>query len=98
MRVAGRLVIWAEQCRGCRSCQLACSFAKNAEYNPTQSCIRLDRDLQTEKTTPLILPLRCDLCGGQPACAQACTYGAIAFEPAAEFAIEYRCGGPGEAD
>lgn len=28
------------------------------------------------------IPLRCDLCGGDPACLKACTAGAIRYEPA----------------
>jgi carbon-monoxide dehydrogenase iron sulfur subunit len=88
----GRLVIWPEQCRGCRSCQLACSFTRTGEYNPSTSCIELERNLRTEKTSPLIHTLCCDFCGGEPACANACTYGAIVFEPAPEFAMEYRRG------
>lgn len=94
----GRLLIWLERCRGCRSCQLACSFAKSNEYNPSLSCIELERDLRTEKTAPLIRTLCCDLCGGQPACADACTYGAIVFEAASESSIEYRGVNRGELD
>ena len=98
MSVTGRLVIWPERCRGCRSCQLACSFARTSGYNPTTSCIELERDLRTEKTSPLISMLCCDLCGGQPACAEACTYGAIVFEPATELTMEYRRGNRVEVD
>lgn len=94
----GRLLIHAEECRGCRSCQLACSFTKTGEYNPSQSLVKLHRDLTLEKTSPLILPLHCDFCGGDPACARACTYGAIVFEPSSERSIEYRQGGPRESD
>jgi carbon-monoxide dehydrogenase iron sulfur subunit len=88
--ITGRLVIDPSRCRGCRSCQLACSFTKYDEYNPSRSCIDLERDLQTEKTSPLIRTLCCDLCEGHPACADACTYGAIIYEAASEFGIQYR--------
>jgi Fe-S-cluster-containing dehydrogenase component len=91
-------VILPDQCRGCRSCQLACSFARTREYNPSASCIALDRDLQTEKTAPLIRSLCCDLCGGKPACVTACTYGAIVFEPAEDIVVEYRRGDHVELD
>lgn len=90
----GRLVIRPERCRGCRSCQLACSFARTQEYNPTLSCIDLERDLDLEKTSPLVRALCCDLCSGQPACADSCTYDAIVFEEADEFVVEYRKGEP----
>jgi len=96
---SGRLLVHAEECRGCRSCQLACSFAKTGEYNPSMSFVRLHRDMALEKTSPLILPLRCDFCGGDPACARACTYGAIVFDPSAhQRSIEYLQGGPRESD
>jgi len=82
--IAGQLTIWPELCSGCRSCQLACSFTRNNEYNPSASCIVLERDLDTEKTAPMIQSLCCDLCGGTPACVAACSYGAITFEPNCE--------------
>lgn len=94
MSAAGRLVIRPEECRGCRSCQLACSFVKTTQYNPSLSCIDLERDLRTEKTSPLIRTMCCDLCDGQPACADACTYGAISYEPTEESAITYLRGTP----
>jgi ferredoxin len=28
----------------------------------------------------MIKPIGCDLCGGEPACAKACKYGAITYE------------------
>jgi Fe-S-cluster-containing hydrogenase component 2 len=75
----GRLVVHSENCRGCRSCQLACSFARDGEYNPRKACIGLKRNLATEKTEPEIFAACCDLCDGEPACVSACTYGAIEF-------------------
>lgn len=86
----GRLVIFPARCRGCRSCQLACSFVRTGVYNPSQSCIELERDLRTEKTAPMIQALACDLCGGQPACVEACAYDALTFEPEAQTGVEVR--------
>ncbi len=40
----------------------------------------------------MIRPLCCDLCGGRPACADACTYGAIVYEPNGGPEIVYRRG------
>jgi Fe-S-cluster-containing dehydrogenase component len=77
----GRLVVLAENCRGCRSCQLACSFVRTRVFNPGRSMIVLERDLASGRTAPMIKPIGCDLCGGDPACANACKYGAIAYEP-----------------
>ena len=71
------LVIIPRNCRGCRSCQLACSFSKYQVFNPAKSVIVLDRDVETEHTSPVIFNLGCDLCGGDPACIKACPYTAI---------------------
>jgi Fe-S-cluster-containing dehydrogenase component len=90
----GRLIIDGARCRGCRSCQLACSFARTREYSASGACIVIERDLRTEQTSPLIHMQCCDLCGGDPACASACTYGAILFDRDAPSAIEYRKGDP----
>lgn len=86
----GRLIVWVDRCRGCRSCQLACSFTRRGEFNPSRSCITLDRDLETERTAPMIKPLCCDLCEGEPACVDACKYGVIEFQPASERLIDVR--------
>ena len=86
---AGRLVVWRDRCRWCRSCQLACSFRKTGEYNPSGSAIVLERDLATEKTAPMIRALSCDLCGGRPACVEACTYGALTFELLPRIEVRY---------
>lgn len=87
---SGRLVVYPTRCRGCRSCQLACAFARTGEYNPSRSCIELERDLRTEKTAPMVRVLACDLCGGQPVCVDACPYEALTFEPAARPEIVIR--------
>jgi Fe-S-cluster-containing dehydrogenase component len=71
------IVIFPRNCRGCRSCQLACSFARHGVFNPSKSAIVLERDVETEHTAPTILALRCHLCGGDPACVKACPYEAI---------------------
>jgi len=76
----GTLIIWASKCRGCQSCQLACSFAKYSLFNPAKSMIVMERDVQTGHVAPMIYPIGCDLCGGDPACAKACQYGAITYE------------------
>jgi carbon-monoxide dehydrogenase iron sulfur subunit len=76
MKIEGLLII-PNQCRGCRSCQLACSYAKHGVFNPAKSVIVLERDVATDHTAPVILPLGCDLCGGEAFCVRACPYGAI---------------------
>jgi len=76
----GKLVVLAQNCRGCRSCQLACSFEKTGAFNPGRSMIVMERDLSGGRVAPMIKPIGCDLCGGDPACAKACKYGAITYE------------------
>jgi carbon-monoxide dehydrogenase iron sulfur subunit len=76
MKIDG-IVIYPHKCRGCRSCQLACSYVRQKVFNPAKSVIVMDREVETEHTAPVILPLACDLCGGDPACLKACPYGAI---------------------
>ena len=76
MTIKGLLII-PRNCRGCRSCQLACSYSKHKVFNPAKSVIVLDRDFETEHTSPIIFNLECDLCGGDPACITACPYTAI---------------------
>jgi carbon-monoxide dehydrogenase iron sulfur subunit len=72
-----RLVVNVRNCRGCRSCQLACSFSKAGVFNPAKSMIRLERNVTTGHTAPMICPIGCDLCYGDPACIRACRYGGI---------------------
>jgi len=79
-KMPGRLVITAHNCRGCRSCQLACSFEKTGAFNPGRSMILIERNLSDGLVAPMIKPIGCDLCGGDPACAKACKYGAITYE------------------
>ena len=74
------LFINVKNCRGCRSCQLACSFKNEKVFNAEKSVIRMDRDVITGNTVPVILPLDCDFCGGEPACLAACTYDAISIQ------------------
>jgi len=78
------LVVNVTKCRGCRSCQLACSFTKTKVFNPAKSMICLERDVETGHTAPMIRPIACDLCEGDPACVKACRYGAITRESQGE--------------
>lgn len=80
MKHVDHLVINVKNCRGCRSCQLACSFSKAGVFNPAKSMIQLERDVETDHTAPMIGPMGCDLCGGDPACIEACGYGTITCE------------------
>ncbi len=71
------IIVLPQYCRGCRSCQLACSYARHRVFNPAKSVISWERELETDHTAPVISPIACDLCGGDPACVRACPYGAL---------------------
>ncbi|MEM3434166.1 MAG: 4Fe-4S dicluster domain-containing protein [Candidatus Methanomethyliaceae archaeon] len=77
MEKATKLIVYESMCRGCGSCQLACSFVKAQVFNPIKSAIRLDYDIVTGNTAPAILPLSCNLCGGFPTCVNVCPYDAL---------------------
>ena len=54
--------------------------------------IVLERDVETEHTAPMIRPIGCDLCEGDPACVKACKYGALTRESQGEICkIIVRC-------
>lgn len=42
--------------------------------------IVMERNLSDARTAPMIKPIGCNLCGGDPACAKACKYAAITYE------------------
>jgi anaerobic carbon-monoxide dehydrogenase iron sulfur subunit len=84
-QLPGRLIVHIENCRGCRDCQLACSFTRHGSFNPDKSLIVMERNLPDARTAPMIKPIGCNLCGGNPACARACQYGAITYEQGPSF-------------
>jgi Fe-S-cluster-containing hydrogenase component 2 len=61
--VTGARVIDQELCIGCQTCIQACSYEL--------SRIRFDR---VKKKA-----IKCDLCGGDPACVKACPTGALSY-------------------
>jgi len=74
-----KLVIDESRCRGCRTCQLACSIKKYGVFNPSKAFIRIERNIETGRTCPVVLS-GCDMCGGNFLCAELCPYGAIVNE------------------
>jgi Fe-S-cluster-containing hydrogenase component 2 len=66
------LMISPEKCTGCRSCELACSFKHEQEFNPARSRVT---NLTWEKegfSTPMMC-MQCD----NAACVKVCPMGAI---------------------
>ena len=62
-----------EACRGCRICQLVCSFAWKRSYNPAQSRILIE-DEDATKTVGITFTDECNDCG---ICVTYCFYGAL---------------------
>ncbi len=64
------LMVSPEKCTGCRTCELACSFNKEQEFNPVQSRV----NVLTWQDLPI--PRMCLQCE-DPECQKACPVGAI---------------------
>jgi len=67
------------RCKGCRACELACSFHHSGRrsFSPAASSTRVSRDNDTAEIT-ISIDSTCDLCSGeeQPLCVKYCVYGA----------------------
>jgi Fe-S-cluster-containing hydrogenase component 2 len=87
-----RLVINAEKCAGCRSCQVACSAGHYQVYSLTLSRIHIVKF--EDKGTDI--PLVCLQCADPP-CAIACPVQALRKDPATEATLldEGKCTGCG---
>lgn len=69
------LIFNGERCTGCMLCELACSMAKNGEYNPRKSFIQILKNWELDVNIAT-LDLRCDFC---EECLQWCPTDALAF-------------------
>ena len=69
------LVIDINKCTGCHTCELACSFAHNGEFNPLKS--RIHVSFFVEQATGI--PVVCQQCN-EAWCAKICPAGAITIE------------------
>jgi carbon-monoxide dehydrogenase iron sulfur subunit len=49
-----RLVVQPENCTGCKSCMLACSFAHTNAFSYRDSRIRVVKDESRGQSTPLV--------------------------------------------
>ena len=67
------LHINADKCTGCLQCEMACSFENYGTFATAKSRIKVFNFHETGKVQ------KCDLCGGAPACADACPTAAITF-------------------
>lgn len=69
------LIINSDVCTGCRLCELVCSLVKAGECNPAKARIHNETYLMEGMRVPRVC-INCD----EPACAQACAWGAIIKE------------------
>ncbi len=80
------LIVNTDKCTGCRVCELACSMAKAAEYNPEKALIRVlrNKDMDLNLAT---LNAACDFCNK---CVEACLPGAIEFVDFKEAVLNWK--------
>ncbi len=74
--MAIHLVVDPKQCKACRSCELACSFGHNNEFNPRLSCVTVFHYEQASISVP-VMCMQCD----EAACAKVCPTGALKRNP-----------------
>jgi len=72
------LLINAQACNGCRTCELACSFHHRGVFIPESSSIKVVSDC-LEGKIQLMVDSTCDLCRAEPEplCALHCFTGAL---------------------
>jgi len=68
------VTINAEKCRGCRTCEIVCSFHQAKEFNPTKSSIRVIQKLAGGIIYNI--PVLCQQCE-DPICMNVCPCNAI---------------------
>ncbi|MCL4425405.1 MAG: TIGR04076 family protein [Firmicutes bacterium] len=71
-----RLLVNTAVCSGCRSCELACSFAHEESFDPTVARIQVKKD----EPAGLDFPVACRQCG-VASCVNACPEGALSRHP-----------------
>ena len=69
------LIVDTDKCGGCRICELVCSMAKEKEFNPSKSLIKVLRNKEMDVNF-VVLSNKCDFCGE---CVEWCTHKAISF-------------------
>ena len=70
------LIVDTEKCNGCGICELVCSMAKNGEYNPKRSWIKLIRNREMDVNI-VALDVRCNFCNQ---CVEWCFPKALKFD------------------
>jgi len=73
-----KISVYADKCTGCRLCELACSFKKTGEFNPTASRVRVSIFGEDAFYAPIVCT-QCD----RGWCLKACPSGAISRDDGA---------------
>ncbi len=68
------LMIHPEKCTGCRSCELACSFAKESQFRPGAARVQA----YTWEREGMSVPMMCQQCD-DAACVNVCPTGAMHY-------------------
>ncbi|MGV8980092.1 4Fe-4S dicluster domain-containing protein [Clostridium sp.] len=67
-----QLIISPEKCTGCRTCEMACSFAKTNAFNPQNAAVSVFQYDDAMISVP-VMCLQCE----DPSCMKVCVVGAI---------------------
>ena len=80
------IIVDADECTGCRVCELICSITKQGEFNPEKSYIRIITNNDFGVYLP-VLKTECDFCGK---CVEWCPTQALKIAELGEAAIMRR--------
>ena len=80
------LIFNADECTGCRICELVCSMRSQGEFTPSKSYIRIMKNKEMD-INMVALGVECDFCGE---CVEWCLQGAINFVDAKEAAVKWK--------
>ena len=80
------LIVDVDKCTGCRICELVCSMAKEGEFNPKRSKIRVMKNKEMD-IHMVTLGTKCDFCGE---CIEWCLSQAIKFVDLDEAILKWK--------
>ena len=91
--MSAKLVIQPENCTGCKSCMLICSFEHTHAFCYEDARVQVVKNESRGESTPMVC-LNCE----EAPCIEACPVGAIRRQPAGNrvILIEAECNGCGD--
>lgn len=80
--VQRKILANAGECRGCRMCELVCSFHQTRTFSPQIASIKIYRDNQNGRVE-VSIDETCDRCQGEPRplCVKYCVYEVLTENP-----------------